>query len=820
MSPLLPLVLLLVALTDAAPALCTNAPDATGIVHSLNPYVNVTFADSLTLEGQVASWPFVCNAAFRVTLNGTVRPFIFGDCYLANSDKSLILPLLTYGTYPEDYEASTGYTYRVAFTVHTLLGTDVKSGGVAQASFECVTQDIQGPAAMQLVVANRGPLDSTLSVLFSEPVFLCNGAPSFSSPANISLGLLSGTFSSQLNGIVWSMDVPYGTDSDTLGYPEFATNNLCDAAGNRLATYGGSWPLSPWSIGNEPLVTTNQKDMIVNSVKLYDTDDDGQADILVYPNSLPLVRPSPSIQVINVINQEQVLVGCTNDSWIPTTITCDAPTLFSFSQDYWMRSTENTSAPAAFSPYATLPVDLWAPTDLEPELQVRPVIVSFTSQIGSTEAAVSIAGFIQPTDFLENIYPWLFYDPSATYYLTGYSTFTDETQATVYLGAPLDTTRFGASPVYLSLSPELPFGLFTSQWKPVALSFPSSSQAIQPQYVVLTAGQRLDIWFHNYTGVQLSLDYFLTTNLNFTCPSFHSPLIYNATELRLNVSNCLGLTTNLYLNASKGSIPLGDSFHLQQLVNFPVAYQRYYPIQPLGVYLYDYRVLAIWVDGAEFALQLINTTSLSISCGTLSGIELSTPQVIRANVSGCVEGEETRVIINSYPLAIANDSISALLNLNVSATLLAPATTIAATECFPTFNASLWKVTHADVDESDWEPVGPATVDCSNQTAKVLLKDGDDMFCAMDIEHEGLNCTMTYRILAVQALVYETVTVFNLTSCSYRGPYVEVSQVLNLSQLLLLSHSDCFVFPDGARPRQRHALCPNVHPVGHYSGKS
>lgn len=601
-------------------------------------------------------------------------------------------------------------------------------------------------------------------------------------------------------------------------FVEILSNNLCDVAGNRLAVYGPAYPTLPWTIGHEPRVTSRQQDMIAGIAKLYDTDDDGLADILVYPNTLPLIRPSPSIQVSNVVNQAEFLTNCVNDSWIPLAITCDAPTLFSFSLNYTLTSTENATAPTAFSPFATMAVGL---SSIPTRTLIRPIVVSVTSQLGASYLDVQVAGgMVALTATLVGGSAFLFYDPSATYYVLGS---TDETPASarLLLSAPLDATRFSSRPVYVSFDPdyEIP-GNLDPQWKPVALSFPSSSQAVQPQYVVLTAGQRLDIWFHNYTDAQLSLDYFLTTNLNFTCPSFHSPLIYNATELRLNVSNCLGLTTNLFLNASKGSIPLGDSFHLQQLVNFPVAYQRYYPIQPLGVYLYDYRVLAIWVDSAEFALQLasLNTSSLSISCGTLSGIELSTPQVIRANVSGCVEEEEVLVIINSYPLAIANDSISALLNLNVSATLLAPATSIAATECFPTFNASLWKITHADVDESDWEPVGPATVDCSNQTAKVLLKDGDDMFCAMDIEHEGLNCTMTYQILAVQALVYETITVFNLTSCSYRGPYVEVSQVLKLGQLLLLSHSDCFVFPDGARPRQQHALGPNVHSVGHYSG--
>lgn len=175
-------------------------------------------------------------------------------------------------------------------------------------------------------------------------------------------------------------------------------------------------------------------------------------------------------------------------------------------------------------------------------------------------------------------------------------------------------------------------------------------------------------------------------------------------------------------------------------------------------------------------------------------------------------------MVTSSPLIVATDGFSALLDLNTTGvTLLGPANRISATDCFPTFNASLFQVTHTD--DTEWVPAdgGIATVNCSNQTARILLKDGNDMFCAIDIEHEGLACTMTYRVLATQVLVHETVTVTNLTSCSYRGPYVEVSQVLKLSYYSTLSR---FVFPGGARPRQRHALRPNVHPVGHYSGKS
>lgn len=208
MSPLLPLVLLLVTFTDAAPTVCT-APSITGLRESLANYVNLTFAAApLTLDGGAFSnWPSFCNAGFRVTVNGTSRPYLFGDCYLANGGTSLILPLLNS---QDDMEPSTGYTFRVTFTAHALIGTALKANGVTQSSFVCTTQDLMRPSWLQVVMANRGPLNSTYSAVFSEPVSLCNGAPSFTSNTNITM-VFSGTLASQLNGLVWSMDIPYGS---------------------------------------------------------------------------------------------------------------------------------------------------------------------------------------------------------------------------------------------------------------------------------------------------------------------------------------------------------------------------------------------------------------------------------------------------------------------------------------------------------------------------------------------------------------------------------------------------------------------------------
>lgn len=444
-------------------------------------------------------------------------------------------------------EPSTGYTFRVEFTAHALIDTALKAGGVTQASFTCTTQDLMRPSWLQVVMANRAPLNSTYSAVFSEPVALCNGASSFTSNTNITM-VFTGTLQSQLGGLVWSMDIPYGSSTEFETFVEILTNNLCDTAGNRLAVYGPAYPTLPWTIGHEPRVWSRQRDMMAGIAKLYDTDDDGLADMLVYPNTLPLTRPSPSIQVSNVVSQTQFLANCANDSWIPLTITCDVPTLFSFGLNYTLVSTENATAPTAFPPYATMAVGV---SSIQTQTLIRPIVVSATSQLGATYIDIQVAGGMVPLiATLVGGSAFVFYDPSDTYYPLGY---TDETSATarLLLSAPLDSTRFSSSPLYVSFNPdyEIP-GNLGPQWKPVALDFPVSSSAIQPQRIVLNHGQRLDIWFHNYTGVQLSLDYLYTAGLNFTCASFSGPSVYNATELRFNVSNCPS-TTSLFFNASK-----------------------------------------------------------------------------------------------------------------------------------------------------------------------------------------------------------------------------------------------------------------------------
>ncbi len=731
------------------PTLCT-APATTGPLESRAAYVNITFAAApLTLDGGIfaGDWPGFCNSAFRITVNGTSRPYLFTDCYLTNSGTSLILPLFSDSVW--DMEPSTGYTFRIAYTVDAVLNTNLQASGVTQASFSCLTQDLMRPSWLQLVMANRSPWNSTYSTVFSEPVSLCNGASDFTSNTNITMGF-TGTLHSQLNGLVWSLTVPYGSVAYDQAY--LVTNNLCDIAGNRLGVFGPAYPFNPWNIGHEPGYSLGQKDMIAGIAKLYDTDDDGQPDILVYPNTLPLLTPSPSIQVSNVVSQTQFLSNCVNDSWIPLTITCDVPTLFSFNLNYTLVSTENATAPTAFPPYATMATGV---STIQTQTHIRPIVVSVTSQIGASYIDIGVAGGMVPlTATLVGADAFFFYDPSAILYPLGYS---DETSlaARLLLSGPLDSTRFNSiAPVYVSMKPgyQLP-GNLGPQWKLRALSFPDSSLSISPQRIVLYFGRRLDIQFNNYTAVQVSLDYLYTAGLTFTCPSFSGPKIYNATELRFNVTDCSS-TTSLLFSATQAAIPLGESYHLQTLTNFPVAYERYYPIVPTAVYLYDYRVLAIWVNETEFTLNssTLNTSAISLSCGTLSGFVLSSSgYILRANVSGCVEGEETRVTIGSaYPLIVATDGFSALVSLNATVTLLGPANRIAATECFPTFNASLFRITHTD--DTEWVPAdgGIATVNCSNQTARVLLKDGNDMFCAIDIEHEGLACVMTYRVLAIQ----------------------------------------------------------------------
>lgn len=807
-----PLILLLFALgqVHAAPTLCT-APSITGLRESLAGYANLTFAAApLTLDGgTVTDWPSFCNAALRVTVNGTSRPYLFGDCYLTNSGTSLILPFLNS---QNDMEPSTGYTFRIAYTVHSLLGTSLKANGVTQSAFACTTQDLMRPSWLQVVMANRSPWNSTYSAVFSEPVSLCNGAPGFTSNTNITM-VFTGTLQPQLNGLVWSMNIPYGSSTALETFVEIMTNNLCDMAGNRLAVYGPAYPTLPWTIGHEPRVLSRQQDMIAGIAKLYDTDDDGQPDILVYPNTLPLLTPSPSIQVSNVVSQTQFLANCVNDSWIPLTITCDVPTLFSFNLNYTLVSTENVTAPTAFPPYATMATGVSA---IQTQTLIRPLVVSAISQIGASYIDIGVAGGMVPlTATLVGGEAFLFYDPSAILYPVGY---TDETSMTarLLLSAPLPSTRFSAvAPVYVSMNPiYLIPGNLGPQWKAVALSFPDSSLAISPQRIVLYFGRRLDIQFNNYTAVQVSLDYLYTAGLNFTCPSFSSPKIYNATELRFNVTGCSS-TASLFFNATKAAIPLGESYHLQTLTNFPVAYERYYPIVPTAVYLYDYRVLAIWVNETEFTLNssTLNTSAISLSCGTLSGFSLSSSgYILRANVSGCVEGEETRVTIGSaYPLIVATDGFSALVSLNATVTLLGPANRIAATECFPTFNASLFRITHTD--DTEWVPAdgGIATVNCSNQTARILLKDGNDMFCAIDIEHEGLACVMTYRVLAIQSLVYETVTVTNLTSCSYRGPYVETAHVHGNNTLSIQMFTLSAITQDSVQDYKFNLTCDGVN---------
>jgi hypothetical protein len=795
----------------AAPTLCT-APAITGNRENLATYVNVTFAAApLTLEGGVfvGNWPGFCNSAFRITVEGTSRPYLFTDCYLTNSGTSLILPFFI-GS-PDDMESSTGYTFRITYTVDPVLSTTLKAGGVTQASFFCLTQDRMAPSWLQVVMANRSPWNSTYSAVFSEPVSLCNGAPSFTSTANISM-VFTGTLYPQLNGLVWSLDIPYGSNTQFANNVEIWTNNLCDIAGNRLAVYGLPYPTRPWTIGHEPRVVSRQKDMISGIAKLYDTDDDGEPDILVYPNTLPLLTPSPSIQASNVVSQTQFLTNCVNDSWIPMTITCDVPSIFSFNLNFTLTSTENVTAPTAFSPYATMAVGV---SSVQTQTHIRPLVVSATSQIGASYIDIGVLGGMVPlTATLVGGEAFLFYDPESILYPIGY---TDETSnsARLLLSGPLDSTRFSSvAPVYVTMHPDywIP-GNLGPQWKLRALSFPDSSQAIQPLRIVLYFGRRLDIQFTNYTGVQLSLDYLYTTGLTFTCSSFSGPKIYNSTELRFNVTNCLN-STSLFFNATKAAIPLGDSYHLQALTNFPVEYQRYYPIVPTAVYLYDYRVLAIWVNQTEFSLNVstLNTSAISISCGTLSGFDLSSAYLLRANVSGCAEGEEARVIIDTtHPLIVATDGFSSLISLNTTATLLGPANRIAATECFPTFNASLFRITHTD--DTEWVPAdgGIATVNCSNQTARILLKDGTDMFCAIDIEHEGLACVMTYRVLATQALVYETVTVTNLTSCSYRGPYVETAHVHGNSTLSIQMFTLSAITPDSVQDYKFNLTCDGVN---------
>ena len=753
MSPLVVLFLLVVCVghIHAQPTLCT-APSITGPRENQAGLVNITFAAApLTLDGGIfTNWPSFCNAAFRVTVNGTSRPFLFNDCYLTNSGTSLILPFFSASL--SDMEPSTGYTFRITYSTSDLLGTSLLASGVTQAAFSCTTQDLMRPSWLQVVMANRAPWNSTYSAVFSEPVSLCNGAPSFTSNTNITM-VTSGTLRSQLNGLVWSLNISYGSNTQFATFVEILTNNLCDIAGNRLAVYGPAYPTLPWTIGNEPRVWARQQDMITGVAKLYDTDDDGQSDILVYPNTLPLTIPSPSIQASNVVSQTQFLTGCAKDAWIPLTITCDAPSIFSFNLNYTLVSTENATAPTAFPPYAAMAVGV---SSIQTQTHIRPLVVSVTSQVGASYIDIGVAGGMVPlTATLVAADAFFFYDSASTIYPIGY---TDETSNTarLLLNAPLDSTRFSTSlsPVYVSMRYDYLqlAGNLSPQWKLVPLSFPDSSVAIPPQYAVLTFGKRLDIWFHNYTGVQLSLDYLYLAGLTFTCPSFSGPKIYNATELRFNVTGCSS-TSSLLLSATKAAIPLGEAYHLQALTNFPVAYQRYYPIVPTAIYLYDHRVLAIWVNATEFTLNssTLNTSTISISCGTLSGFVVSSSTIVRANVSGCVEGEEARVIIGStHPLVVATDEFSALINLNSTATLLGPANRIASTECFPTFNTSLFRVTHTD--DTEWVPAdgGIATVNCSNQTARVLLKDGNDMFCAIDIEHEGLACVMTYRVLATQ----------------------------------------------------------------------
>ena len=50
------------------------------------------------------------------------------------------------------------------------------------------------------------------------------------------------------------------------------------------------------------------------------------------------------------------------------------------------------------------------------------------------------------------------------------------------------------------------------------------------------------------------------------------------------------------------------------------------------------------------------------------------------------------------------------------------------------------------------------------------------MLCAIDVQHEDTPCLITYRVYTTDTLTTEIVHA-NVTSCSYRGPYVETAHL-------------------------------------------
>ena len=734
--------------------------------------VNITFNGTVGFAG-LLPYTSYCNAAFRVSVNGTRRPMLVDTC--TYSGAVLTLWLHQFG----DWEPQSGMILKVEHLPnYSLMSTNMTVASATLATFTCLTADRVSPVLNRLAISNRFFFQTTFAAIFSEPVFLCQGAPSFTAPANLTtnfaIGVLSGTMVSQLSGLVWTLDLAYGSYTTNVdqGWLQTGTK-LCDAAGNVVFNTGLAWIIVPFTLGQEPRVFARQVDQLVFYPKIYDYDLDGIGDSVAVSTSVPVLTPPTTFLFTNHLGQTDYLTGCETTGNSQSLFTCQAPTLSSFGFNMTLQSTNNASLYSAFVPYAQISVGASFPVIS----QVRPIVTSVTAAVGDTSILVT---YNMPCQSEVIAYSMFFFiDPSG---LLSYGGETDHKTVSVRIllnGGPLDVPRFSIQPFYVAMNPQYVSGFpLAPQWYPVALSF--TTVATYPVRLVVSAGLRLDISFYNYTDVSVTLDHLYLSGLNMTCP-ISGPLLYNSSEIRFNVSSCAGITSGLKINATKGAIDLGSARHLERLFNYPVEYQSFYPIYPEQVYLYDRRTLAIWYNPA-FVINLttLNTSAVVTSCGTLSGFDRPYHYILRANFSGSAcDLDALRVTV--YALAFRVDAISAAGYAPAKTpTVLGTINDVVASGCLSAFNASLFYVTLGGT--TGWMPMGNATLNCSSYIASILLKDGRNMYCSIDVQHEDEACVLSWRAYDTATFTNETIRA-NVTTCSYRGPYVETAHLHGNSTL-------------------------------------